>query len=143
MEAYHKLVLSKALAEQKKMLKQLPEYSLLFFKFDSTKLGITAKSILDKVANDIDLFNPRKVILRGNTDLVGSDEYNMKLALARGQSAADYLINEHGIDAKLLDVKAYGENKPRENPGQINKDVRNRYVQITFEFDNKFYPGMR
>ncbi|MDA0781432.1 MAG: OmpA family protein [Rickettsiales bacterium] len=143
MEAYHKLVLSKALAEQKKMLKQLPEYSLLFFKFDSTKLGITAKSILDKVAKDIDLFNPRKVILRGNTDLVGSDEYNMKLALARGQAAADYLINEHGVDAKLLDVKAYGENKPRENPGKINKDVRNRYVQITFEFDNKFYPGMR
>lgn len=140
LEAYHKLMLSKALAEQKKMLRKLPEYSLLFFKFDSTKLGITAKGILDKVAKDIGLFNPRKVILRGNTDLVGSESYNMKLALARGQAAADYLIKNHGIDEKILDVKAYGENKPRKNPGRVNKDVRNRYVQITFEFDNKFYP---
>ena len=143
MEAYHKLVLSKALAEQKKMLKKLPEYSLLFFKFDSTRLGITAKGILDKVAKDIGIFKPRKVILRGNTDLVGTDEYNMKLALARGQAAADYLIKEHGIDKKILDVKAYGENKPRKNPGKVNKDVRNRYVQVTFEFDNRFYPGIR
>jgi len=140
LEAYHKLMMSKALAEQKKMLKRLPEYSLLFFKFDSTKLGITAQGILDKVAKDIVLFNPRKVILRGNTDLVGSDAYNMKLALARGQAAADYLIKNHGIDKRLLDVKAYGENKPRKNPGRTNKDVRNRYVQITFEFENKFYP---
>lgn len=138
LEAEHQLELSKALAEQRRELRKLPEYSLIFFAYNSKELDLPAKSVLDKVAKDIELFAPRKVVLRGNADLTGGNDYNMKLSLARAEKAADYLAFEHGIDRKVLDVKAYGVNKPRENVA--SKSERNRYVQIEFEFDNKFYP---
>ena len=90
----------------------MPEYSLLFFDFNKTDLGLTEEGILDKVAKDIIKFNPRKVIVSGHTDLIGSYDYNMQLATKRGQVAANYLVNRHGINAEIIDVKAYGENKP-------------------------------
>jgi OOP family OmpA-OmpF porin len=130
---------SKELAMQKAALLRMPEYSLIFFKFNSTKLGITAEGILDKVAADIKLFKPRKVILSGNTDNIGDYMTNVKLALGRGQAVADYLIKNHDIDPDVLDVKAYGLNNPRVEHENLKKEVRNRYVQIIFQKDNRMY----
>jgi OOP family OmpA-OmpF porin len=138
LEAAHQLELSKALAEQRRQLRKLPEYSIIFFAYNSKELDLSAKSVLDKVAKDIELFAPRKVVLRGSADLTGASDYNMKLSLARAEKATDYLVFEHGVDRKVLDVKAYGVNKPREDVA--SKSQKNRYVQIEFEFDNKFYP---
>jgi outer membrane protein OmpA-like peptidoglycan-associated protein len=95
---------------------------------------------LDKVAKDIVKFKPRKVIVSGHTDSVGSYDSNMLLAQQRGEVAANYLINRHKINARLIDVKVYGENKPRIESTPTEKDMRNRYVKIQFEFDNRFYP---
>ena len=139
LEAYHRQQLSLALAAQKKELRKLPEYSLIYFSFNSAQLGVTGEGILDKVAKDIELFKPRKVIIAGNADLIGGYEYNMKLAMARGQAVADYLVNKHQVDRKLLDVKAYGLNNPRKEQEKNKPEVRNRYVQIIFEIDNRFY----
>lgn len=97
--------LSQALAEQKRELKKLPEYLLIFFAYNSKELDLQSKSVLDKVAKDIELFSPRKVILRGNADLTGSSDYNLKLSFARAQEAADYLVFEHSIDRKVLMLK--------------------------------------
>ena len=112
---------------------------MIYFSFNSAQLGVTGEGILDKVAKDIELFKPRKVIIAGNADLIGGYEYNMKLAMARGQAVADYLVNKHQVDRKLLDVKAYGLNNPRKEQEKNKPEVRNRYVQIIFEIDNRFY----
>lgn len=127
------------IAEQKAKMRKMPEYSLIFFRYNDTALGITGKGILDKVAKDIEIFQPRKVVISGHADKTGSYEYNMRLAMKRGQAMANYLIQQHGIDPNLLDVKAYGENDPRVYEGQHIKDVRNRYVRIIFLKESKTY----
>lgn len=138
--SYYKSENSRALAVQKAQLKKLPENLLIFFDFNKTDLDLTDKEMLGKVAKDIKLFNPRKVIISGNADKVGSDAYNMRLAQKRGIAVANYLIDEYGVDPDLLDIKAYGENNPRA-PQNLSKEERNRYVQIIFEKDNRFYEG--
>ena len=117
---------------------KMPEPSYIFFPYNSTKLDITAKNLLKKVAGDVGIFNPRKIVITGNTDNTGSYDYNMRLALRRGQEAADYLISL-GVDRDILDVKAYGENNPRKTYNGSYKDVRNRYVKIIFLKDNRVY----
>jgi OOP family OmpA-OmpF porin len=119
--------------------RKMPEYSLIFYKFNSTELGVTAKGIIGKVAADIKLFHPKKVVLSGNADQIGSYNENMKLAMKRGQIVADYLVKNYNVDPALLDVKAYGLNNPRVDPDSKKKEVRNRYVQIIFLKDNKTY----
>jgi OOP family OmpA-OmpF porin len=119
--------------------RKMPEYSLIFYKFNSTELGITAKGIIGKVAADIKLFKPRKVVISGNADKIGSYVGNMTLAMKRGQVVADYLVKNYNIDPSLLDVKAYGLNNPRIDPNVQKKEVRNRYVQIIFLKENKTY----
>jgi OOP family OmpA-OmpF porin len=117
----------------------MPEHSLIFFKYNSTELGITAESIIEKVASDIHKFKPKKVIIAGNADLTGSYDYNMRLAMRRGQAVADLMIKKYGTDVGLLDVKAYGFNNPRFGENIKRKDVRNRYVKIIFMNKNKTY----
>jgi OOP family OmpA-OmpF porin len=133
----HKRELARKLAAQKASLRKMPEDSFIFFQFNSIALGVTGKALLDKVAKDIEAFKPRKVVIAGNTDLVGNAKTNMKLAMQRGRVVANYLIKNHKIDPNLLDVKAYGENNPRRK--NRRKDINNRYVQITFMKDNRVY----
>ena len=127
------------LATQEQQLSKLPEYSLIFFRYNDTKLGVTGKGILDKVAKDIEIFRPGKVVISGHADKTGSYNYNMQLAMKRGQAMANYLVEQHGISPSLLDVKAYGENDPRVYKNKIKKDVRNRYVRVIFLKDNRIY----
>ncbi len=128
----------KKLALEKRKRKKLPEYNLIFFKFNDVKLGLTAQNILKKVAKEIPLFKPRKVIVSGHTDNVGSYNYNIKLAMKRGYIVRDYLVSL-GINPELIDVKAYGKNKPRDTRSNKPKNVRNRYVKVTFMLDNRVY----
>ncbi len=128
------------LAERKSNLTtKMPDPSIIFFKYDSTEIGVTGQNIIAKAARDIDTFNPTKVIIAGNTDKTGSYNYNMSLAMKRAQKVADYLVERFGVSPSLLDVKAYGKNNPRVNPELIAKDVRNRYVAIIFLNEDKTY----
>ncbi|MCE3231952.1 MAG: OmpA/MotB [Rickettsiaceae bacterium] len=120
-------------------LHKMPDPSLIFFQFNSAELGVTAKGIIAKVAEDIRKFKPKKVVIAGNTDLVGTYQVNMILAMKRGQKVADYMIKHYGTDGSLLDVKAYGFNNPMVDPTVKKKEVRNRYVKIIFLKDSKTY----
>lgn len=126
------------LAIQKAKLFKLPEPSLIFFQTNSTKIGITGKNILVKVAQDIKKFKPRKVVISGHTDYIGSYKNNMRLAMKRGRVVEKYLTEKMGIPTYLIDVKAYGENNPRDSKGKHN-NVRNRYVKIKLLKDNRVY----
>ena len=53
----------------------------------------------------------RVVIVEGNCDERGSNEYNLSLGDLRAIAIRDYLVTL-GIDAKRIQSKSYGEEKP-------------------------------
>lgn len=54
----------------------------------------------------------KNVVIEGNTDEWGSDEYNYALALKRASSVKDALVNNNVSEDKISLV-SYGESKPR------------------------------
>ncbi len=60
--------------------------------------------------------NPNvNVIVEGNTDERGTNEYNMALGERRAKAGKDYLVNL-GIDANRVSTVSFGEERPV-NPG--------------------------
>lgn len=99
------------------------------FAFASSGLNSQAQGTLDKVA--LALNDPRlqakRFIVEGHTDVVGSDESNMRLSQQRALSVATYL-QQHGVRADRLAVQGYG--KTQLLAGIPPTDGRNRRVEI-------------
>ena len=83
----------------------------------------------------IDLFNllqnnPRmKIEIGGHTDDKGSTEYNRKLSENRAKAVADYLTAK-GIDAKRLNYRGYGKERPIADNSTEEGRAKNRRVEI-------------
>ena len=113
-----------------------PEPEVLFeldstvtFAFDSSEIREEAEEELTRVA-DI-LRQRREIILievAGHTDSIGTEEYNMDLSLRRANSVADFLIR-HGIDPDRLEVRGFGETRPKvPNTSPENRAMNRRVV---------------
>ncbi len=90
---------------------QVVRLNNIFFEFGKAVLKPESFPELDRTVKFLKN-NPTLMIeIAGHTDNVGSATYNQKLSQARAQAVADYLI-QHGIDAKRLVVKGYGESRP-------------------------------
>jgi outer membrane protein OmpA-like peptidoglycan-associated protein/tetratricopeptide (TPR) repeat protein len=82
----------------------------IYFDYDKATLRPESFKVLAQI---IDFLNDNpsiRVEMSAHTDARGSDPYNLKLSQKRAESTVKYLI-EHGIDAKRLVPKGYGETK--------------------------------
>ena len=81
--------------------------------FDSNKADIRpdAAEILKKNVEWFKQHPGKKVKVEGNTDITGTEKYNMGLGQRRADAAKAYLI-KLGIDGILLQTVSYGETKP-------------------------------
>ncbi len=98
------------------------------FAFDSAELTADARKELDDVAKALkhpDVVN-LSIVISGHTDDVGSVEYNQKLSERRAEASRQYLITQHGMDAKRLIAKGYGKSQlllPTEPTNELNRRV--------------------
>jgi outer membrane protein OmpA-like peptidoglycan-associated protein len=103
-------------------------FSNVNFAFNSAALTDNAKLQLDEIGQALKA--PQLVAshieIIGHTDSVGSDDYNLRLSLARAEAVKIYLVSSLGVDAARLDVKGAGERDlaDRANPSNgINRRV--------------------
>ncbi len=75
------------------------------------------------------LANQGKLRIEGNTDEVGSDEYNHALGLKRAKSVMLYL-KDHGIDPNKMELVSYGESNPVCTGSSAACHAKNRRVEI-------------
>jgi len=83
----------------------------IHFDFDQSTIRPGDAQLLDQ---KIDLLqaNPEvRVLIAGNCDERGSDEYNLALGNRRAMAARAYLAAK-GVDANRLDMISYGEERP-------------------------------
>jgi OOP family OmpA-OmpF porin len=89
------------------------------FDFDKDQLNATGKKVLDDFVKDVRGMKYDMIVVRGNTDRIGTEAYNQKLSVRRAETVRDYLI-VGGIAAVKLDTSGVGESQPDTKSKQCN-----------------------
>ena len=87
------------------------DFAPVYFGFDASNLAASELAKIEAVAQHLKDNADRVVIVEGNCDERGSNEYNLSLGELRAISIRDYLVSL-GIDPKRVQTKSYGEEKP-------------------------------
>lgn len=99
------------------------------FAFDSAAILPAARAQLDALAEGIRLLDGRQaVLIEGHTDGRGTAAYNLGLSRRRAEAVKQYLVDEHGLDARRLRTVGYGPTRPL--PDTDIEAPRNRRVQF-------------
>ena len=120
-------------AEPEGAVVEIPDTVL--FDFDSADLRPEASEVLDGIVEVLELLENAPAIVKGHTDNVGDDDYNLQLSKERAEAVADHLIDA-GIDPGLLTTEGLGPNDPvADNTLEDGSDnpegrARNRRVEV-------------
>ena len=102
----------------------------VYFGFDASQLAPAELAKIEAVAQHLQAKPNRVVIVEGNCDERGSNEYNLSLGDLRAISIRNYLVSL-GIDAQRIQTKSYGEEKPAvtgQNEGAWAKNRRGEFA---------------
>ncbi len=72
----------------------------------------------------------KKIIVRGHTDSVGSDQFNLELSQRRASTVRDALIQNFKLDGKRIEAIGMGESTPIADNGNFQGRQQNRRVEI-------------
>ena len=87
------------------------DFAPVYFGFDASNLAAGEMSKIEAVAEHLQAKANRVVIIEGNCDERGSNEYNLSLGDLRATSIRKYL-ESLGIEPNRIQTKSYGEEKP-------------------------------
>jgi peptidoglycan-associated lipoprotein len=83
----------------------------VFFDFDSARLRPEGLVTLTKQANWLQRYPKVDVLVAGNSDERGTEEYNLALGFRRARAARDFLV-ARGVAAGRIAVISYGKEHP-------------------------------
>lgn len=104
---------------------------LVFFNWDSSKLGSGALNVLDAVADEVAKNPPSSINVVGHTDTSGSVVYNERLAVKRANKVKNALI-ERGVPADIINASAKGESDLLVATPDNVREPANRRANISF-----------
>jgi len=99
------------------------------FDFDQDTLTAEAKILLDEVAAALLARPDISVEVRGHTDYIGSDAYNLDLSERRAQSVRTYLGGK-GVGAERMTARGFGESVPVADNATDEGRERNRRAEL-------------
>ena len=97
----------------------------VYFGFDSSVVPQGELGKIDAVAQHLQSRTDRVVVVEGNCDERGSNEYNMALGENRAIIVRNYLV-QNGIAADRIQTRSYGEEKPAVEGHDESAWARNR-----------------
>ena len=106
------------------------DFAPVYFGFDASQLAPAELTKIEAVAQHLQAKPERVVIVEGNCDERGSNEYNLSLGELRAIAIRDYLVSL-GIDAQRIQSKSYGEEKPAvagQGEGAWSKNRRGEFA---------------
>ncbi len=83
----------------------------VFFAFDQSLLSSEAQATLDRQSAWLAKYPQVKVLIAGNCDDRGTEEYNLALGGRRANAARDYLVAK-GVDGSRIQTISYGKDRP-------------------------------
>lgn len=87
------------------------KFDPVYFAFDSYALAAAEQNKIEKVAAHLKNNADHVLVVEGNCDERGSNEYNLALGENRAQSIRTYLVNL-GIDGARIQTRSFGSEKP-------------------------------
>ena len=106
---------------------KVPLYGV-YFDFNKATLKPESEPVLNRVLGILK-GNTEAFELRGHTDAVGSEDFNLKLSDARAASVVAWMT-QRGIDAKRLSSKGYGKSQPIADNNTDQGRAKNRRVEL-------------
>jgi len=107
----------------------------ILFDFNSDKLKLKTKAVLDKLAKIIKKKYPdREIIIEGYTDSIGTTTFNKKLSEKRSKSVAKYLKNKK-IGHDKLSYRGMGEKNPIGDNKTLKGRKKNRRVELIIKLN--------
>lgn len=105
---------------------------MLFFDWDKSDLSPEARSIIQQAADNAKKNHSVAIKATGYTDLSGTEPYNLKLSVRRGDAVKAMLVQQ-GIPADEISVVGKGKSDPLVPTKDGVREAQNRRVTITLE----------
>jgi outer membrane protein OmpA-like peptidoglycan-associated protein len=105
------------------------------FDFDSYTIRSESFALMDELGNALtdEKLMSKDIIIKGHTDSIGTETYNLKLSLKRALAVKMYLTENFPIPTSRLKVAGYGESLPLiSNSNEADRQI-NRRVEIVAE----------
>jgi outer membrane protein OmpA-like peptidoglycan-associated protein len=100
------------------------------FGFDKYHLTDKAKEALDQLGAELPNAKHYIVVVDGNTDSVGSAQYNYMLSQRRADSVIQYLATKYNVPAHKIYVIGLGKDKPVAQNNSGKGRAENRRVDV-------------
>ena len=107
----------------------------VLFETNKATLQSGAQRTVQKVAEFLNQYPERNILIEGFTDSQGSDAYNQKLSQERAQTVRNELA-KHGVAAGRVDIVGYGEEYPVASNDNAAGRQQNRRVEIVISKEN-------
>ena len=88
-----------------------PEFKPVYFEYDQSSIKGDQIPVMEFNGNFLRNNSSGRVLVEGNTDDRGTNEYNLALGERRANAAKKYLI-QYGIEASRIRTVSYGEERP-------------------------------
>jgi len=105
------------------------EIGKVFFDYNKAVIKPSAIPVLKEILEVLKQNPEIKLEIKGYTDALGTDPYNMKLSKKRAEAVFQYFV-KNGISAERLIIKFFGKN----NPIAPNTDEKGRALNRRVEF---------
>lgn len=105
---------------------------LIFFDFNSSRIGSGANSIVDTIVSEINSRSLNRVTIVGHADSSGAKAYNQALGLKRANSVKAALVQQ-GIPNAMLATVSRGETELLVQTADGVREPANRRAEIKFE----------
>ncbi len=121
---------SSAQKEDAAALARLLTGPVAYFDFDKADLTAEDQQKLTVLAQELMGHPTAHIVIAGNTDEVGTEEYNLHLGQRRAEVARAYLV-ALGISAQRLDTVSYGEDRPADPGHDAAACAKNRRDEVS------------
>jgi peptidoglycan-associated lipoprotein len=108
-----------------------PANQTYYFNFDKSRMANADLEALEIQARYLVRHPRKKIRLQGNTDDIGSREYNIGLGWRRDQSV-DQLLKRYGVRSNQIEMVSYGKERPARLGGSDADRALNRRVQLIY-----------
>jgi peptidoglycan-associated lipoprotein len=102
----------------------------VLFDFDQYTIRGDAEPILTAQAGWLRRYPSVRVRIEGNTDELGTREYNLALGARRANAVRDFLVS-NGVTADRITTVSYGKEQPVDTSGTEEGQARNRNARTS------------
>ena len=100
------------------------------FTIDSQQIEPSAHDALAKVAELINVYDGREVLILGHTDAIGRASYNQTLSEQRARLVRQFFVEHFDIDPARLSTRGHGEEQPIASNETVRGRQANRRVEV-------------